>query len=42
MVRDAKTSEDKEYMVDLMYETYTNSEAEETIYLDCEKTQKKF
>jgi len=42
MLRDAKTSEDKEYMVDLMYETYTNSEAEETIYLDCEKTQKKF
>ena len=42
MLRDAKTSEDKEYMVDLMYETYTNSEAEETIYLDCKKTQKKF
>jgi len=42
MLRDAKTSKDKEYMVDVMYETYTNSEAEETIYLDCEKTQKKF
>lgn len=42
MLRDAKTSEDKEYMVDVIYETYTNSEAEEIIYLDCEKTQKKF
>ena len=42
MLRDAKTSKDKEYMVDVMYETYTNSEAEETIYLDCEKTQKMF
>lgn len=42
MLRDNKTSEDKEYMVNIMYETYTSSEPQETIYLDCAKTEKKF